>query len=504
MDRRPHPFSFLRAIGCAVLFLLAACAGAQDSSKPTGERTVLLSTSDGPAEPGPSSRQKRTVLLTELDDARVGRQAASEVAADMGVLEDPDLNAYVQRLGEKLLRGLPRRSFRYRFAIVDQTEPNAFALPGGYIFISRGLLALVNQEDELANVIGHEITHSARRHAAAQQQIVEGGSPLVMPLLRAANIAAYARDMERTADRGGQQLAAAAGYDPMGMSTFLGNLEQGERLMLGHPRVPTFLDTHPGSQERAAVNAVRASELRWERDPALGDTRASYLRRIDGLDLGERPQGGVFRKERFLHPDLDFQIRFPRGWETTNTNRVVGAKSPRGEAIVFLTAGPPANTSKAAAESFIQESKKRYRFTVEASQAIVLGEREAWRLQLTVSSRGGLLDAYVAFIPYREATWRITGVSPVRMSREFRGRILNTMRSFRPLTPEQRDTIRATRLRLVEARAGESLLELNRRTSNVWDSSQAAVGNGLIRDHRFEGGELVKVARSEPYVPKTP
>jgi predicted Zn-dependent protease len=504
MDRRPHPLAFLRAVGCTVLLITSAWAGVLESSEPTRERTVLLSAEDDSTESGPSSRRKRTVLLTELDDERVGRQAASEVAADLGVLEDPDLTAYVQRLGEKLLRGLPRRSFRYRFAIVDQTEPNAFALPGGYIFISRGLLALVNREDELANVIGHEITHSARRHAAAQQQIVESGSPLVMPLLRAANIAAYARDMERTADRGGQQLAAAAGYDPMGMSTFLGNLEQGERLMIGHPRVPTFLDTHPGSQERAAVNAVRASELRWERDPALGDTRASYLRRIDGLDLGERPQGGVFRKERFLHPDLDFQIRFPRGWETSNTNRVVGAKSPRGEAIVFLETGPPADDAQAAAERFIQESKKKYRFVVEASQAIALGGRDAWRIQLTVSGRGGLLDAYVAFIPYREATWRITGVSPVRLSQNFRGRILNTMRSFRPLTPEQRDTIRATRLRLVEAQAGESLLELNRRTGNVWDSSQTAVGNGLIRDHRFEGGELLKIARSEPYIPQTP
>jgi predicted Zn-dependent protease len=362
----------------------------------------------------------------------------------------------------------------------------------------------VNDEDELANVIGHEITHSARRHAGAQQQLAQRGSPLVMPLLRVGKLSAYARDMERDADRRGQHLAAAAGYDPMGMSTFLVSLERGERLLLGHPRVPTFFDTHPSSQERAAANAIRASELRWKRDPALGDTRASHLRRVDGLDLGERPQGGIFQKERFLHPDLDFQVRFPQGWETSNTNRAVGARSPRGDAIVFLTAGLPAGEPRVVAEGFVEENRERYRFTVKDSRPVKIGGRDAWRIQLEVSSPSGLLVAYVAFIPYRDSTWRITGVSPSLVAQKYQGRILNTMRTFRPLTEEQRRSIRATRLRVVTAQPDESLPELSRRTGNVWDSSQTALGNGLMRSHRFKGGELVKIARAEPYTPQTP
>ncbi|MBW2294722.1 MAG: M48 family metallopeptidase, partial [Deltaproteobacteria bacterium] len=113
---------------------------------------------------------------------------------------------------------------------MDQTEPNAFALPGGHIFISRGLLALANNEDELACVIGHEITHANQRHSAAQQGLAKRS--LAIGYLRAASMASYSREMERAADQGGQTLCATAGYNPMGMSTFLHSLDQNQRLQL--------------------------------------------------------------------------------------------------------------------------------------------------------------------------------------------------------------------------------------------------------------------------------
>jgi hypothetical protein len=176
-------------LACAAAFIFAACSSSPKSG---------------------GQKKKRTILLTEYDDARVGAEASRDVEAEIGLLGDPELDAYVSEIGRRLLRGVPRRSFHYQFAIVDQFEPNAFALPGGYIFISRGLLALANSEDELANTIGHEIVHAARRHASARQAVEQQGNPLSMPWVRAANLAAYGRDMERTADRGGQMLAAAS------------------------------------------------------------------------------------------------------------------------------------------------------------------------------------------------------------------------------------------------------------------------------------------------------
>ena len=215
----------------------------------------------------------------------------------------------------RLLRHAPSRPFEYEFKIVDQRVPNAFALPGGKIYISRGLLALVNSEDELAAVIGHEITHSAERHAAARIEHARRINPLAIGYLRAARIAAYGRDHERDADRGGQILAARAGYDPNGIATFLRKLDASERYVVGWSRLPSFLSTHPTSPQRSALASQRAAELSWERVRAVAaDQPEGYRSMIDGLVLGDDPAGGLFKDGRFIHPDMGFSLRFPPGW----------------------------------------------------------------------------------------------------------------------------------------------------------------------------------------------
>jgi predicted Zn-dependent protease len=442
----------------------------------------------------PVARSQPSVLSTKYDDKRAGAQAAAQVASEMGLLDDPKLQAYVKDIGRRLLRGVPRRSFNYQFAVVDQSAPNAFALPGGYIFISRGLLALTNTEDELACVIGHEITHASRRHAAAQQMRQRRGSALMSPWLRAGNIAAYGRDMERDADRGGQKLAAAAGYDPMGMSTFLRRLGNMERMRLGYTRMPSFFDTHPGTRERATNNSVRAQEIRWTRDPKLGNTRDNYLQRIDGLPLGQRPEAGVFVGDRFLHQPMDFHLRFPPDWNKQNTNRVR-------EAVVYMTAEAPTENAEAAAKAY-QEELAGQPAAVVASKPVKIGKLSAWRVEVEGSSGRSSVLAYVTLIPYRDMTIRITGVAPSRTARNVRGRILNTARSFRPLTAKERKSIWATKLRLVRAKQGETLETLNQRTENAMPVLPTSVLNGLFTNHRFEGGEFVKIARAEPFRPE--
>ena len=453
----------------------------------------------GPPKSG--EKKGRTILSTTYDDARVGQEASEDVAAQIGVLDDPALNAYVDEIGRKLLRGIPRRSFQYRFAVVDQVEPNAFALPGGYIFISRGLLELANDEDELANVLGHEITHAARRHAAAQQEASRRGNPL-NPYMRAASQAAYGRDMERTADKGGQMLAAAAGYDPMGMSTFLKSLGQMERFRMGYTRGASMIDTHPGTDERSAATAARAQEIRWQRDPSLGDTRARYLRHVEGLPVGQRPEAGVFEGERFVHPDLDFQVLFPRGWQTSNTNLRVGAMSPRRDAIVFLSADLPSGDPRSVAETFLERQNELPGAQIKESQPVKIGGLDAWRMRVEAGSRSGSLVAQMTFIPYLGATWRITGLTPAPLADRYAGAFLRTARSFRPLPESERDSFRATRLALATARPGEDIETLSGRTGNLWDVSRTAVSNGVFVNHRFEGGELVKIAQETAYTPR--
>jgi predicted Zn-dependent protease len=285
------------------------------------------------------------------------------------------------------------------------------------------------------------------------------------------------------------------------MATFLASLQAREQLLLGAPRRASFFDTHPTSSERASLNAIQAGELRWVRDPALGDTIASHLRAIDGIDIGPRPQEGVFVGERFLHPDLDFQIRFPAGWRTLNERRAVGAQAPRGDAVVFLSAESKELGPEAAAEAFVVESRARSEIRVTQSKPVKVPGGDAWRLELEVPQVGGSVVALVTFLPHRRATWRFTGASLSFARQKYEGLMLSTFRSFRSLTPEQRASVRGTRMELVEARAGETIGDICRRTDNVWSIPETVLANGLTAQHAYHGGELVKIAREYAYTP---
>ena len=455
------------------------------------------SSPDGSAAAKQKEARRRTVILTSKDDVRVGREGAEQVAAEIGTFDDPELEAYVAGIGKKLVRALPSRSFAYSFKIVDQMEPNAFALPGGHIFVSRGLLALVNSEDELACVLGHEIIHAARRHSARRQAAARSIPGLTLPRTRAQTLAAYGRDMEREADALGQRLCATVGYDPMGMSTFMRRLDQRERLLIGAPRSPTFFDTHPGTRERAAENAIRSRELRWTRDASLGNTRERLLDRVDGLVIGDRPETGVFIDQLFLHPGLDFEIKFPSGWRVQNTSQTVGASSPRGDAAVYLTSDMPAGDLVELAEGFIKEMGEDVKVTVHEKKHVRLGLIKGLRYSITGRSGGRSVDAHVTFFPFADSTWRIVGLSPRAAGKRYVPQFLLTTRSFRPLAAVHREEIRTDRLRVVLARSGEDLRRLGERTNNEWDPGVTALINGYLGNETFDGGEWMKVLRRE-------
>lgn len=444
----------------------------------------------------PGARADRTVLLDSVyDDRDAGRAAAVGVEAQVGLLGDPALDAYVQGIGEKLLRAIPNRQFEYRFRVVDQVEPNAFALPGGHIFVSRGLLALANDEDELACVIGHEIGHVAKRHAAAQQGTASGQFPLVNAWVRQGKMAAYSRDLERSADHDGQILCAAVGYDPRALARFLESLMNYQKLEPGGIRAASYFDTHPLSSERATVARVEASELRWKRDPKMTDPRGALLAHIEGLPVGQRPETGIFVGDVFLHPALNFKLRFPRTWRKSNTPQAVGAQAPRGDAVVFMMADVPPGEPRVVAERWATENV-RGMGQVEKAAPFAVGGLPGWRLDVVASSSSGRVRSYITFLPYAKAIWRITGAAVKDKDLEA---TLATTRSFREMNAEDLAVIRETRVAVARAEAGENLTVLTSRTSNTWSAYETAIYNGLQPSHTFAGGESVKIARASSY-----
>lgn len=482
-------------------------------SEPTESSTPSEGTPKKDPEADPKDDKKnrapgRIVLDTVYDDQRVGKDQIQLIEAELGLVQDKALNDYVRSVAIRLLRHAPSRPFDYEFKIVDQSVPNAFALPGGKIFVSRGLLALATSEDELAGVLGHEITHSAERHASAQIEYNRRMNPLAIGLLRAARIAAYGRDQERDADRGGQILAARAGYDPEGIATFLRKLDSSERYEIGWSRLPSFLATHPTSPERSALATNRATTLEWKRVPSVaGDGSGgpdAYYTMIDGLIIGDDPAGGLFDEEnRFIHPELRFSIRFPQGWTTMNSQQAVRALSPALDAQATLAAMGAGDVELSKiVDDFIDSDFEGMTIRVQDRHEIKIGELPAIRIEGRAASLLGSLAIQMTFVRYGDLVYRLTVLSISDSGSRFRGRARAFAHSFRPLDDAGVRTLKVTRLRVARALEDETLQALSSRTRNVLELGFTGVLNGIFASSPLAYRTPVKIGIEEPYLPK--
>ena len=456
-------------------------------------------------------KKEKIVLDTEYDDRRVGDDQTEAVMAEMGIVDDEKLNRYLQGVAVRLLRYAPARPFDYAFKIVDQKVPNAFALPGGKIFVSRGLLALVGSEDELAGVLGHEITHAAERHAAARMEISRRINPLVIGWMRAAQIAAYGRDQERDADRGGQILCAKAGYDPGGIATFLRKLDALERYEIGWSRLPFFLATHPTSPERSALASDRAASLEWIRVPGISDGRPfGFLSFVDGLVLGDDPAGGLFDEANFVHPEMRFSLRFPEGWETMNTQQAVAAISPEGDAQATLELAGPGDDVEKVVDEFLEKEAETLRVRIGSRRKITLGKLPAVRLEgrsveqvmTQVGPQEVAVYMQMTFVAYDDVVYRLALTSISGSALKYRGRATALAMSFRPLDEAAVRSLEVTRLRIARSIDNETLQSLSDRTRNELELGYTGVLNGIFASTELVRGTPIKIGIAEPYLPK--
>jgi predicted Zn-dependent protease len=438
------------------------------------------------------------VLATEQDDRRAGEESTRDIIGEFGLLSNPVLQAYVQAVGERVARHATG-GFTYHFQVIQPWIPNALALPGGAIFVSRGIVALSSSEDELAGVLAHEVTHVARRHASAQQQIISM-TPFAFGIYGYAQIAAYARDQEREADRGGQQLLAAAGYDPRAMASMLRKLDQVDRLQLGAPQLPSFLTTHPSPTERTATAYALAQQLVWTHQPGIARDDDDFLHRLEGLVAGADPSEGVFVANRFLHPDLDFGVSFPEGWTLVNSPTMVAAYPPERVARFALESAGPGDDPKVAAGRFLAVEAPENHTQIVDARSIEIDGRPAFEVRAWGPTPQGAMAGQLTWIAYNGSVYRFSAAAPGAYAELFFGRARIMSRSFRPLTPAERESIRVERIAIARAREGENIETLSKRAGNAWDATETAIWNGLIPDSQLEAGEPVKISHSEIYL----
>lgn len=464
-----------------------------------------------------SGRREFTVVSAQQERA-LGAEEAKEVAASMGLVEDPKLAAYVRAVGARVAAHSPMQDVDYTFGVVDMPEPNAFALPGGYVYVSRGLLALLNSEDELAGVLGHEVGHVAARHAvqrisrAAPIGIISGVgaavtgmvSPFLGDMIGGVGVAAnslvlapYGRDQEREADRVGVELSAKAGWDPAALADSLHTLEREDALSReGKVDRVSFFATHPPLPERVSDVRVRASGLVRGPAASVAASPQAFLRHLDGVVVGPSVAEGAFDGQTFVHPDLDFAVTFPPGWKTQNARDGVGARDPNKEATIVLEAAGEGDDPGAPLAKLDEKTGSAWS---KRAERVEIGGRRAVHLVAVAHTDEGTLAVDLTWIAHRGRIFRILGATPPESLERYAAAFRTAARSFRPPTAAERSRVRETRIRLVHARKGDTVASLVERSRSVWKADMVRVANGLGDGEEPGAGRVVKVAVSEPY-----
>jgi predicted Zn-dependent protease len=385
-----------------------------------------------------------------------GREADRQVEAQYGFYEDEELLAYVDRIGQELAAVSERPNLPWTFRILDSPVVNAFALPGGFIYVTRGLLAHMNSEAELAGVLGHEIGHVTGRHSRGRQVrsglamlgMIIGGMvsdtfrEIALDTGLAQGVSGlfllkYSRDQELDADQRGIGYATIAGYDPRGIGEFFNTLQSLEQ-QSDRRNVPGWLSTHPQVDDRIERSALWASESIAEtavRPEDLIRGREAHILAVDGLVFGENPREGYFRGERFLHPDLRFALRLPTGWQVQNGRQAVTAVDPSERAMIQLTLAPlPEGTT---AREYVEEYLRGVNARVEDSERTSVNGLES--LQVLFSAQGERSNYAVLgqWTLHDGLLYQLLGITSPRSWRDYRETFVACQESFEELTDQR-------------------------------------------------------------------
>jgi predicted Zn-dependent protease len=456
----------------------------------------------------PATGERQLALISERQEVQMGRQAATEIEQTMAMVEDPELQAYVARLGQQLAAASERPELPWSFAVVDDPTPNAFALPGGFIYVTRGMLNLMDSEAELVAVLGHEIAHVTARHSVQQisraqlAQLGYGLGMILVPELRPLGDVAglglnllmlkYSRDAEREADELGYGYARAQNYAPGEMADVfeaLGRISDLE----GQSPLPSWLSTHPAPRERVEAVQERLAG-RISRDPGTIVGRTEFLTRIDGLAYGNNPRNGFFRDGAFYHPELEFRFDVPADWQTRNLAQVVLATSPEQDAAVQLTLTEATDPTAAMGRFLGQQGLQ-----AGPPERLTINGLDATAATFQARTEQGSVAGQVAFIAHQGRVFQLVAYAAGERYQRYAGRFGDAIGSFAPLTDPEILNVQPPTVDIVRIDESMTLNEFQRRYPSVVPVAELAVINQLPGpEARLEAGMLVKRVLGDP------
>ncbi|GMV08733.1 MAG TPA: M48 family metalloprotease [Gemmatimonadaceae bacterium] len=450
----------------------------------------------------PATGKRELSLVSESQEIQMGLDGAKAAAAQMGVYPDSAVQRYVSSLGKQVAAVGERPGLPWSFTVVDDPIVNAFALPGGPIFVSRGILTYMTSEAELVSVLGHEVGHVTARHSVSQiskQQLLGGlftVGMIVHPALQQYSGVAsqglgllflkYGRDDETQADELGFRYMTRVGYNPAEMAAMFRTLE---RASGGSSRsTPEWLSTHPDPGNRVERTNERIAAAGASIASATKVERAAFLRHIDGMVFGDDPRQGYFEQQQFLHPTLKFRFSFPSGWKMQNTASAVIGASAQGDAQITLEHAGNAAPSAALSQFLGQQGVA----AGGTSTAPVNGLPAAVGQFAATLSDGTRLAGYVAFIQLDGTTYRLLAITPQQLVTSYDASFRTTINSFARLTDPKALAVKPMRVRLVTTPRAMTLAEFNSQYPSAVPLATIAVINGMESAATIPAGTLVK------------
>ncbi len=463
--------------------------------------------------PNPATgRESFTGFMSTAEEARVGREQHPKVMREFGgEYADPALQRYVSQVGDALARHTELPDLKFTFTVLNSDIVNAFALPGGYVYVTRGLVALAGNEAELAGVLGHEMGHVAARHSAERYSAAVAGQlgVAVLGVLlggAAADVggqvgqlalASYSRSQESEADLLGIRYLARSGYDVNAMASFLAKLQAESAFSAelagrsGASNEFSLLQSHPRTADRVR-EAIAVARDQGVRGGGRLD-RDEYLQAIDGMWYGGDPANGFVRGRRFIHPALGFLFEVPAGFHVFNAERSVAARGPNGARINF-DADSRAQTAGLAMADYIRDAWARGR-TLSGLESIDVNGLPAATATTRLSGNSGTFDVRLLAVRFDEKTiYRFLFASRPADAESLSAPFRRTTYSFRRLGAEEARTLRPLRLRVVAVRAGDTVDSLARQMAlDEHQRRRFELLNGLASGDAVRPGDKVKL-----------
>lgn len=450
----------------------------------------------------PVTGKSELALVSESQEIELGKQSAQQVQQSIGFYNDAQAQAYVSRLGKALAARTERPQLPWEFHIVEDASVNAFALPGGFIYITRGLMTNVNNEAELATIVGHEIGHVTNRHSVQQisrEQVAQLGlgigsilSPAVAKYGQIAGqglsvlFLKYSRDAENQADAAGFRYALNNGYDVRNMANVFRTLERIGQAGGGAGKLPQWLETHPDPENRIKTVEMRLDSLHRDLRGATVD-RDQYLRVVSGMVFGDNPRQGYFRGSAFYHPDLRFQLTFPEGWHTRNQAQAVVAVSPTQDAIIQLQSAGQSSPAQAAQHFLSQQGIQ----PGNASSASINGLPAA-SSYFQAQSDQGAIEGLVSFIAHGGETFGILAYTAAGKLGSYDASFRRTAASFGALNDPAALNVQPARIELVRLPRDLTLEQFNTQYPSSVPIETIAIINELQPGQSTRAGQTLK------------